>query len=95
MNIQRATKRKKLLQYAARVWGINDGNDEERIDAAIAATRNFFEQMGVPTRFRDYQLDGSSIPQLLKKLEEKGLTALGEHQDISPEVSRQIYLDAR
>ncbi|WP_421506444.1 alcohol dehydrogenase [Erwinia rhapontici] len=95
MNIKRDTKREKLLQFAARIWGLPDGSDDHRIDGAIAATRSFFEQMGVPTRFSDYQLDGSSIPQLLKKLEEKGLTALGERQDITLDVSRQIYLDAR
>ncbi|MEN5017821.1 alcohol dehydrogenase [Erwinia sp. Eh17-17] len=95
MNIKRDTKRGKLLQFAARVWGLTEGSEEQRIDGAIAATRRFFEQMGVATRFSDYQLDGSSIPALLNKLEEKGLVALGEHQDITPEVSRQIYLDAR
>jgi len=58
-------------------------------------TREFFEAMGIPTRMQDYQLDGSSIPALLVKLEEKGLTALGEHQDITLEVSRKIYEDAR
>lgn len=95
MNIKRDTKREKLLQYAERIWGINQGSEAQRIDDAIAATRAFFTQMGVPTRFSDYQLDGTSIPQLLNKLEEKGLTALGEHQDITLDVSRQIYLDAR
>ncbi|XNM68912.1 hypothetical protein ACLK1Y_16720 [Escherichia coli] len=52
------------------MWNITEGSDDVRIDAAIAATRSFFEQMGVPTRFSDYGLDGSSIPALLKKLEE-------------------------
>ncbi len=47
-----------------------EGSDDQRIDAAIAATRQFFEQMGVPTRLSDYGLDGSSIPALLAKLEE-------------------------
>ena len=94
-NEKRETKRAKLLQYAARVWNITEGSEDERIDAAIAATRNFFEQLGVPTRLSDYGLDGSSIPALLAKLEEHGMTALGENQDITLEVSRRIYEAAR
>ncbi|EKY3087281.1 alcohol dehydrogenase [Cronobacter dublinensis] len=94
-NEKRNEKRAKLLQYAGRVWNITEGSDDERIDAAIAATRRFFETMGAPTRLRDYDLDGSSIPALLAKLEEHGLTALGEHQDITLDVSRRIYEAAR
>ncbi|KQN64493.1 alcohol dehydrogenase [Erwinia sp. E602] len=95
LNIQREGKREKLLQFASRIWGLEDGDEQQRIDGAIAATRDFFERMGLATRMADYQLDGSSIPQLLLKLEQKGLTALGERQDITLAVSRQIYLDAR
>ncbi|MEX9251736.1 alcohol dehydrogenase [Pseudenterobacter timonensis] len=94
-NEKRDAKREKLLQYGERVWNITSGTEEERIDAAIAATRNFFEQMGVPTRLSGYGLDGSSIPALLAKLEEHGLTQLGEHKDITLEVSRHIYEAAR
>ncbi|MDC6117370.1 alcohol dehydrogenase [Serratia rubidaea] len=92
---KKAQKRDKLLQYAERVWGLRDGDDDQRIDAAIAATAEFFEKMGVPTRMADYQLDGSSIPALLEKLREHGMTALGEHQDITLEVSERIYQAAR
>ncbi|ELQ6169002.1 alcohol dehydrogenase [Cronobacter dublinensis] len=94
-NEKRNEKRAKLLQYAGRVWNITEGSDDERIDAAIAATRRFFETMGAPTRLSDYGPDGSSIPALLAKLEEHGLTALGEHQDITLDVSRRIYEAAR
>ena len=47
--------------------------ENQRI-AAIEATRNFFEKMGTATRLSAYGLDGSSIPALLVKLEEKGMT---------------------
>lgn len=92
---KKAQKREKLLQYADRVWGLRDGSEDNRIDGAIAATRAFFEKMGVPTRMSDYQLDGSSIPALLDKLHQHGMTALGEHQDITLEVSQRIYEAAR
>ncbi|MBH2921178.1 alcohol dehydrogenase [Serratia marcescens] len=92
---KKAQKREKLLQYADRIWGLREGSEDSRIDGAIAATRAFFEQMGVPTRMADYQLDGSSIPALLDKLHQHGMTALGEHQDITLDVSRRIYEAAR
>ncbi|SQA99441.1 Alcohol dehydrogenase YqhD [Cedecea neteri] len=95
MNEKRHEKHAKLLQYAERVWNITSGSEEERIDAAIEATRNFFEKMGTSTRLSAYGLDGSSIPALLVKLEEKGMTKLGEHQDITLDVSRRIYEAAR
>ena len=40
----------KLLQYAERVWGITEGTDAEKVDAAIAKTRDFFESLGIETR---------------------------------------------
>ncbi len=95
LNEKRNEKHAKLLQYGERVWNITEGSEEARIDAAINATRHFFEQMGTGTRFSAYGLDGSSIPALLAKLEEKGLTKLGEHQDITLDVSRRIYEAAR
>jgi NADP-dependent alcohol dehydrogenase len=89
-NEKRDTKRAKLLQYAERVWNITEGSEDERIDAAIAATRNFFEQLGVPTRLSDYGLDGSSIPALLAKLEEHGMTRWAKIR-ISPWTSAAVF----
>ncbi|NDJ56335.1 alcohol dehydrogenase [Enterobacteriaceae bacterium 4M9] len=95
MNEKRDTKREKLLQYGERVWNITEGSEAQRIDATIAATRDFFERMGVKTHLSDYGLDGSSIPALLAKLDEHGMTALGERGDITLDVSRRIYEAAR
>ncbi|HCM61955.1 MAG TPA: alcohol dehydrogenase [Morganella sp. (in: Bacteria)] len=88
---KRKTKREKLLQYAERIWHLTDGSEESRIECAIEATRVFFEEMGVKTRFSDYQIDDCKIPQLVAKLVEHGQTALGEQQDITPQVSERIY----
>lgn len=91
MNEKRDAKCAKLLQLGARVWNITEGTVDARIDATIAATRDFFEQMGLATRLRNCGLDGSSIPALVAKLEEHGAVAMGEHKDITPDVSRRIY----
>ncbi|WP_159567485.1 alcohol dehydrogenase [Budvicia diplopodorum] len=94
MRAKKQQKRAKLLQFAERVWNIDSGSEDERIEAAIVATEKFFQQMGAPTRLSDYQLDGSTIPALVKKLEQHGMTKLGEHHDISLADSQKIYQSA-
>ncbi|MGH8352583.1 MAG: iron-containing alcohol dehydrogenase [Pseudomonas sp.] len=91
---RRAAKRDKLLQYATRVWNIQEGDDDERIDAAIAATREFFQRLGVPTRLSEHGLDAAVIPQVLAQLERHKMTALGENRDIDLAVSERILLRA-
>lgn len=76
-------KKAKLLQYAERVWGLHEGDDDSRVTAAIENTRQFFEQMGVPTRLSAYGLDASVIDPVVAKLEAHGHVNLGEHADIT------------
>jgi NADP-dependent alcohol dehydrogenase len=91
---RRQVKREKLLQYAARVWGLKEGDEDQRIDAAIQATRDFFKRMGVPTRLSEHGLDADVIPQVLAQLERHGMTALSERRDLDLEVSERILLRA-
>ncbi|MBB4817071.1 iron-containing alcohol dehydrogenase [Pseudomonas solani] len=90
---RREPKRAKLAQYAERVWGLT-GDEDTRIDGAIAATRDFFEAMGVPTRLADHGLDAEAIPQVLAQLERHGMTALSERRDLDLEASERILLRA-
>ncbi|MFM5539368.1 alcohol dehydrogenase [Aeromonas veronii] len=91
LQAKRKQKHAKLLQYAERVWGLNSGSEAERIDDAIAATRDFFERMGVKTWLRDYGLKDLGIDTLIGKLGEHGMTRLGEHSDIDLVQSQHIY----
>jgi len=90
LNEQRETKHDKLIQYAERVWNITEGDDESKIDLAIAKTRDFFELLGVRTYLKDYQLGFADIPAMIKQLGEHGLTQLGEHGDIDLDKSKKI-----
>ncbi|MDO6822167.1 iron-containing alcohol dehydrogenase [Marinobacter sp. 1_MG-2023] len=87
---RKAEKLDKLVQYGERVWDIRDGTPEERAEAAIAKTRNFFESLGVKTRLSDYDLGESDIESLIESLESHGMVALGEHGDITPDVCRRV-----
>ncbi len=89
MHHQRRRKRKKLLQYAERVWGLTDGNEDSRIDQAIAKTEEFFRSLGVGTRLADYRIPADSAPLVAARLAERKML-LGEHQDIGRQEVEQI-----
>lgn len=91
LEVRKEAKREKLLQYAERVWHLHDGSEEERIDAAIACTRQFFQSIGVSTRLRDYGVGAADIDTLIAQLQAHGMTSLGEHGDVTPDVCRQVF----
>ncbi len=90
MQQQRATKGAKLLQYGQRVWQLQHQDQERLVDEAISHTRQFFERMGVPTRLADYGVKADAVDKLVDKLVQHKMIKLGEHRDITPEVSRSI-----
>ncbi|AAZ27027.1 iron-containing alcohol dehydrogenase [Colwellia psychrerythraea] len=94
MKVRKEQKREKLLQYAARVWQITDGEDNARIDQAIRLTEEFFETMQVPTRLSHVDLGSKDIDLLIERLEQHGMTALGENDDITLAISREILSQA-
>ena len=80
----------KLLQYAERVWNINEGSDDEKIDLAIAKTREFFESLGIKTHLSEYGVKAEQIADIVDQLKAHGMTALSETGKITLEVSRKI-----
>jgi len=87
---RREAKRAKLLQYAARVWDLRDGDEDTRIEAAIARTEEFFRAVGVATRLSDYGLGKDVVPAVVKALEAHGMTKLGETGAVTLDVSRRV-----
>jgi len=81
MRHQRQRKQTKLLQYAARVWGLASGSYQARIDAAIARTEEFFRSLGVPTRLADYHIPPEAAQIVADRLAQRN-ARLGEHQDL-------------
>ena len=88
---RREEKRGKLLQYAERIWGLRDGDENQRIDQAIAHTRQFFEALDVPTRLSDYGIGRAAIPALVEQLRRHSMITLGEHGNLGLDGSRQVY----
>ena len=94
LKVQKEAKREKLLQYAQRVWNINQGTEDEQIDEAIRQTEHFFHRMKVPIRLSELNLNSEHIPKILKQLEVHRLTALGEHRNIDLLISEQVLKTA-
>lgn len=90
MRIRRDAKRAKLLQYAARIWNLDGGDENGRIEGAIVRTEFFIRHMGLKTSLADYGLDHGSIDAVLAALEAHGMTAMGEQRDVTLEVSRKV-----
>lgn len=92
-NVMRKDKEAKLLQYAERVWGINSGDTDSRIDAAIESTRNFFESLGVKTHLSDYGIGEADIEVIVKRMKDRNI-AIGERGNIDYVVIREILKGA-
>ena len=80
----RERKRQKLLQYARRVWGLDQGDENERIDAAIEKTDEFFRSLGVGTQLADYNIPAEAGGIIARRLAERG-RPLGERGDVKPD----------
>jgi NADP-dependent alcohol dehydrogenase len=94
LNVQRGAKGAKLIQYGERVWGIREGSDESRIDAAIRKTRDFYEALGLRTRLADYDVKAETAVDVAGRLRARGLLKIGENSDITPEVVEKILRQA-
>jgi NADP-dependent alcohol dehydrogenase len=94
MKIRKEAKREKLLQYAARIWNVTDGDEDTRIQRAIELTEQFFTAMQVPTRLSHVDLAEAQIDGLIDKLTQHRMVKLGEHGAVTPEVSREILVAA-
>lgn len=92
-SVMRKDKEAKLIQYAERVWGINSGSVDSRIDAAIEATRDFFESLGIKTHLKDYGVTEADIERIVKRMQEREV-ALGERADIDYIKVREILKGA-
>jgi NADP-dependent alcohol dehydrogenase len=91
LRVEAGQKGDKLVQFAARVWGITTGTREERIEGGIAATERFFHSLHVPTRLADYQEVAATTPaKVAAQLEAHGMAKLGEHGDITAAVVERI-----
>ena len=83
MRVKRENKQAKMLQYGERVWNITEGSVDERIDAIIEKTVNFFESVGIRTKLADYGVGSEIIPRVVNRFIERGIKGIGERGDLT------------
>ncbi len=83
MRKMKTKRNERLLQYASRVWGLNDGSPDERIENAISKTEEFYRKLGAKTLLSEHNVGEPTIQKIKKRFEERGMKAVGAQQDIS------------
>ncbi len=89
MQINRVPKKDKILQLGERVWGITEGNPDERIDKTIQRTAEFFESVGIPTKLHDYGVSTETIDKICARFKKRGFK-IGEKANLGPDEIRLI-----
>ncbi|WP_099465247.1 iron-containing alcohol dehydrogenase [Parabacteroides provencensis] len=85
----RDQKKDKILQYGERVWGINYGSADERIDKAIEKTEQFFRSLGLQTRLSEVNIGDETITEIEHRFNKRGV-AFGECQNVDGKTARAI-----
>ena len=90
MHVMKNEKRKKLLQYAERVWNITEANEDKKIESAIAKTENFFRSLPLRTRLSECGIGEDITQQIVERLRKRNVR-LGENGSITADVVKEIF----
>ena len=94
MHVRRNEKHDKLVQYAEKVFGATEGTDEEKIDAAIQKTVEFFKSIDMPTNLSEVGVKESDIDFLVDQLVKHEKINISERGDQDETIHREIYTAA-
>ncbi len=83
LRLMKDKRSEKLLQYASRVWNINEGTDEQRIESAIQQTEAFFRHVGILTRLSEHNVGQDTIDRIVDRFTQRKMRAVGAQQDVS------------
>ena len=78
-------KKKKLAQFAERVFGIQEGTTEEKANAGIIKMEEFIHSLNIKTRLSEYtpNFEGTA-EKILDRFIKRNWLTLGEHKNLAP-----------
>lgn len=87
------TKKKKLAQYAKRIWNITDGSLDDKARKGIDKTEEFFNSLGIDTKLSKYTKDYKGTAEIIsQRFIDRGWTGLGEHKNLTPKDVAEIVI---
>lgn len=87
---RKTQKHAKLVQYAERVWHIQQGTEDDKINTAINKTELFFRSLNVPTHLNAYGIGKEDIHRIIENMALKGLKNLSESGDLTLDIVEKI-----
>ena len=91
IDVLREQKKDKLLQFGSRVLGINEGDEDKRIDQIIDRIECFFKSLGLATRLSEKNIGVDVVEEIARRFNERGVK-LGEAQNVTGDVARKILM---
>ena len=77
--------KKKLAQYATRIWKVTEGTTDEKAKLAIEKTEQFFQELGIDTKLSQYTNDfEGTAEKIAQRFTDRGWLGLGEHKTLTP-----------
>jgi len=61
-----------FVRYAEEVWGITDGNDEEKVQTAITRLKEFYHKIGIKTSLKEMGVEEDKIPLMAERCVPEG-----------------------
>jgi NADP-dependent alcohol dehydrogenase len=90
MSIMRNEKRKKLLQYADRVWNVDEQQSKDgKISEAITKTERFFRSLSLKTRLSEHGIEMDVRNEIVRRFQERDVR-LGENCSITAGTVKMI-----
>ncbi len=79
----------RLVQYAKRIWNVEDGEPEAMASEGIRRTRAYFNEIGMPATLRDLGLTNEDIEKMADKATNNGTIT---YQSCVP-IDRKAFID--
>ena len=94
MRVMKNEKRKKLLQYAERVWNISESDEDKKIELAIEKTEQFYRSLPLKTRLSEHGIGEDITLQIVERFRKRNVQ-FGENGSITADTVKEIFDKAR